>query len=296
MNIRLFRIFLTVCETGSMTQAAHLLYMTQPSVSQAISDLEREYSTHLFERLNHHLFLTEAGAHLRSYANHIVNLTDQAKAELIELGSAGSLRVGASQTVGAYLMPAILHQFKTDQPQVELFSLVDNTRVIENQILEDQIDLGVVEGNISSRFITEQKLCTDELVIVCGTDHPLFKKAEPLIADLAGESFLIREAGSGTRDLFELRMREFGLVWKIGGVYSNTESIKQAVCKSLGLAALPKISISEEELKGMVRGIQIKGLELQRNFNLIFHKQKYFTPAMRKFVLTCEQIASIENN
>lgn len=287
MNIRLFRIFLKVCETGSMTQAARVLFMTQPSVSQAISELEREYSTRLFERLNHRLFLTEAGEHLRAYANHIVNLADQAKTELGEIGSAGSIRVGASQTVGAYWMPAVLRNFRLAYSQVDLFSLVDNTRVIEHLILEDKIDLGVVEGSITSKFLEEQKLCTDELVIVCGNEHPFFSKPDVRISELAGERFLIRESGSGTRDLFELRMKQIGLEWKIAGVYSNTESIKQAVCSSLGLAALPKIAIIEEEQKGLVKGIAIKGLELERNFNLVYHKQKFFTPAMQKFVSIC---------
>lgn len=287
MNIRLLRIYLTVCETGSMTQAAKALFMTQPSVSQAISELEREYSTRLFERLNHRLFLTDAGEHLRAYANHIVNLADQAKAELVEIGSTGSLRVGASQTVGAYWMPVVLHKYRMLQPQVELFSLVDNTRVIENQILQDKIDLGVVEGSITSKFLVEQKLCTDELVIVCGREHKLFSNIEAQISDLAGERFLIREVGSGTRDLFELRMNQAGVDWKIGGVYSNTESIKQAVCHSLGLAALPKIAIQEEEQKGLLKGIQINGFVLIRNFNLVYHRQKYFTSAMQKFVEVC---------
>jgi DNA-binding transcriptional LysR family regulator len=274
-----------------MTQAARVLYMTQPSVSQAISELEREYSTRLFERLNHRLFLTEAGEHLRAYANHIVNLADQAKTELGEIGSAGSIRVGASQTVGAYWMPAVLRLYRQVSPQVELFSLVDNTRVIEHLILEDKIDLGVVEGSITSRFLAEQKLCTDELVIVCGNEHPFFTKPEVRLSDLAGERFLIRESGSGTRDLFELRMKQMGLEWKTAGVYSNTESIKQAVCSSLALAALPKIAISEEEQKGLVKGFAVEGLELARNFNLIFHKQKYFTAAMQQFVSVCNQRA-----
>ncbi len=292
MNSRHLRIFLTVCEAGSMTKAARQLYMTQPSVSQSISELEREYAVRLFERMNHHLYLTEAGQQLRSYASHILNLSDQAKKQLAELGSAGSLRVGASQTVGAYLLPQILRKYHEQNPAVDLFSVVDNTRVIEGMLLEDQIDLGVVEGSIQSKYIQQERLCSDELVIVCGQGHPFWNEHILGLSDLAEQGFIIREAGSGTRALFEKVMQAAGVDWKRSGVYSNTESIKKATIEGLSLAAVPKISIIDEEQRGLLKTIRVEGLELSRDFNLIYHHQKYFTAAIQSFVATCRQFTS----
>ena len=135
MNFKLFKIFLTVCKVGNMTHAAKELYMTQPSVSQAIVELEKNYGVRLFERLNHRLYLTAAGERLRSYAQHILNLSEQARKELADLSRAGTVRIGASLTIGAYLLPELVAGFHRQYPEIEVFSLVDNTALIEERIL-----------------------------------------------------------------------------------------------------------------------------------------------------------------
>jgi DNA-binding transcriptional LysR family regulator len=139
-----------------MTHAAKMLFMTQPSVSQVIAELEKEYGVRLFERLNHRLYLTAAGELLRSYASHILNLSEQAKKELSDLGAGGSIRIGASLTIGAHLLPGLINAFSQEMPEVEIFTQVDNTSVIEKLILEDQLDVGLVEGPIYSPHIREE--------------------------------------------------------------------------------------------------------------------------------------------
>lgn len=288
MDLRHFRIFLTVCEAGTMTRAAEIVYMTQPSVSQVIAELEKEYGVRLFERLNHRLYLTAAGEHLRSYANHIVNLSEQVRKELADISAQGSIRIGASLTIGAHLLPGIISAYRQELPDVEIFTQVDNTSVIEKLILDDRIDLGLVEGPIYSPHIREEMLCEDDLVIICGPGHPLWGEGVIEINRLAGKSFIIREQGSGTRDIFERVMTQAGANWKIIGVYNNTEAIKQAVRENLGLAVVPKISVKEEMERGQVQVIEVNGLNLKRNFNLVYHHQKFFTLAMQTFVRTCK--------
>jgi DNA-binding transcriptional LysR family regulator len=289
MDLRHFRIFLAVCEAGTMTRAAEILYMTQPSVSQAIAELEREYGVRLFERLSHRLYLTTAGERLRSYANHMLNLSEQAKKELADLGAGGSIRIGASLTIGAHLLPGIINTYRLAMPAVEIFTQVDNTSVIEKLILEDRLDLGLVEGPIYSPHIQEEMLSDDDLIIICGPGHPLWGRKKIEISELAGGAFIIREPGSGTRDIFERVMTEAGANWKIAGVYNNTEAIKQAVRGNLGLAVVPKISVEEEIARGLVREIEVKNLNLKRKFNLVYHRQKFFTPAIQIFIQTCKK-------
>jgi LysR family transcriptional regulator, transcriptional activator of the cysJI operon len=289
MNLRHYKIFLKVCEIGNMTQAAKALYMTQPSVSQVISEMEKEYGVLLFERLNRRLFITAAGEQLRTYASHIINLSEQARKDLAELGSAGSLHVGASQTVGAYLLPQILQQYLLKKPQVDLYSTVDNTQVIETLLLEDQIDIGIVEGQIQSKYIKQEKLCDDELITICGKGHAFWDKEVVHLSDLAGWGFIIREPGSGTRDLFERIMAQSGIPWKIAGEYHNTESIKKAVIMNLALAVVPRISIIDEIQSGLLKEIHIPQLNLQRKFDIVYHKQKYITPAIQQFIETSRQ-------
>jgi len=284
MDMRHFRIFLTVCEAGTMTRAAEIVYMTQPSVSQVIAELEKEYGVRLFERLNHRLFLTAAGEHLRSYANHIVNLSEQVRKELADLSAQGSIRIGASLTIGAHLMPGIIHAYRQELPDAEIFTQVDNTSVIEKLIMDDRIDLGLVEGPIYSPHIREEMLCEDDLVIICGPGHPFWDEGIIEINKLVGKSFIIRESGSGTRDIFERVMNNAGANWKIIGVYNNTEAIKQAVRENLGLAVVPRISIKDEVERGLLRAVEVSGLNLKRNFNMVYHRQKYFTIAIQTFM------------
>lgn len=283
MNFRHLRIFLTVCETGSMTRAAKELYLAQPSVSQAITELEKFYGVCLFERLNHRLYLTAAGEQLRPYAQNILNLSEQARKELEGLAQGGSVRIGASLTIGAYLLPGLISIFQQGAAEVEVFTRVDNTSLIEKLLLEDQLDLGLVEGPVYSPHIVEEFFCDDNLVFIASPQHPLARKQGLRIQDLANQVFILREAGSGTQDIFEHAMQSAGLGWKTAGVYNNIEAIKQAVIANLGLGMVSQISVAEEVQQGKIIPLDVEGAMLKRKFNLIYHRQKFFTHAMQYF-------------
>jgi LysR family transcriptional regulator, transcriptional activator of the cysJI operon len=283
MNFRHLKIFITVCEVGNMTRAAKELYMAQPSVSQAIIELEKYYGVRLFERLNHRLYLTAPGERLRSYAQHILNLSDQAEKELAGLSQGGSLRIGASLTIGAYLLPGLVANFHQQFPQVDLFTRVDNTNVIEQALLQDKLDLGLVEGPTVSAYIVEEFFCDDELVVIASAQHPLAKSETRSVEDLNGQAFIVREAGSGTQNIFEQAMREAGINWKIAGVYNNNQAIKQAVSANLGLAMVSKIAITEEVQQGKLVSLEVEGIRIKRKFSLVYHQQKTFTRAMQLF-------------
>jgi len=284
MTFRHLQIFLSVCDHKNMTHAAKDLYMSQPSVSQAISDLEAEYGVKLFERLNHRLYLTSSGERLQSYARHIINLSEQAKKELSSQREGGSVRIGASLTTGTYLLPGVITSFSKQYPEIDVFTLVDNTNVIEQWILEDRIDLGLVEGPITSNDIVQNHIQDDLLVVICVPGHPLTERKKIAAVDLSDWKFILREPGSGTRAIFEHAMREAGVNWKVSGVYNNTESIKHAVMAGLGLGVVSLISIEEEIKLGQIVPLNIRDLKLRRKFNLIYHRQKFFTKAMQAVV------------
>lgn len=283
MNDRHLKIFLTVCEVGNMTRAAKDLYMAQPSVSQAVAELEKYYGVRLFERLNHRLYITPAGERLRSYARHILNLSEQARQELADLGQSGSVRIGASLTIGAYLLPGLVSAFHQQVPEVEVFTRVDNTSLIEKFLLEDHLDLGLVEGPVHSPHIVEEAYCDDYLAFIAAPQHPLALKQKLSVQDLAGQAFIMREPGSGTQEIFEHAMRAAEVNWKVSGVYNNNEALKQAVHANLGLAVVSKIAVAEEVQQNKLVVLEIEGLALKRKFNLIYHRQKYFTQVMQLF-------------
>jgi DNA-binding transcriptional LysR family regulator len=289
MNTRQLKIFLAVCDHKNMTRAAKALYFTEPTVSQAIADLEEYYGVRLFERLNRRLYLTTAGERLQSYARHVLNLGEQVKKELSEHKEAGTLRVGASLTIGTYLLPGLLSKFHAKMPQVEIFSAIDNTDVIQNLILEDRIDIALVESPVNSPDVVEKNIRDDELVVICSPQHPLSKKTKVHKSDLAGLSFIIREPGSGTRSIFENAMSEAGISWKRGGVYNSTEAIKHAVIANLGLAVVSRFSIADEMKAGTIVALPVEGLRLTRKFKFIYHRQKFFTKAMKALMESCEE-------
>jgi DNA-binding transcriptional LysR family regulator len=287
MNLRQLKIFLAVCDQKNMTRAAKALYFTQPSVSQAVRDLENYYGVKLFERLNHRLYITGAGERLQSYARHILSLDEQVRREFAEHKEAGLMRVGASLTIGTYLLPGLLASVREKMPQLEIFSAIDNTDVIQKLILEDRIDIALVESPVDSPDIVEKDIRDDELVIICSPKHPLSQKAPVRKSDLSGLPFIIREPGSGTRTIFENAMRQAGISWKRRGVYNSTEAIKHAVIANLGLAVVSRYSIREELRAGSVALVRVDGLRLARKFRFIYHRQKIFTKAMQVLMESC---------
>ena len=283
MNFRHMHIFLTVCKVGNMTRAAKELYMAQPSVSQAITELEKYYEVRLFERLNHKLYLTTAGERLQSYAHHILNLSEQARKELADLNQGGFMRIGASLTVGAYLLPDLVSSYRQKFPEVDIFTQVDNTALIEKKILEDQLDFGIVEGPVTSPHIVEENFCDDYLVFIASPKHILANKPVIDVQELKDQLFIIREAGSGTQAIFEHAMQVSDVSWKAVGIYNNIEAIKQAIIANLGLAIVSKISVTEEVAQGKLTMLNVQGMTLKRKFNIIYHRQKFFTQVMKAF-------------
>jgi LysR family transcriptional regulator, transcriptional activator of the cysJI operon len=287
MNFRHFKIFLTVCDEMNMTQAAKQLHMAQPSVSQAIAELERYYGARLFERLKHRLYLTAAGDQLRSYALHILSLSEQAEKVVGGNERGGSVRVGASLTVGAYLLPGLVAAFQKQQPEIEIFTRVDNTGLIEQLLLEDQLDLGLVEGPVSSPYLVQEPYSEDRLVFIASPQHPLAQHPTLTVQQLSNQAFLVRETGSGTQVIFENAMHAAQADWKVVGIYNNNEAIKQAVSAGLGLAIVSQVAILEEVRQGKIKPLDVQGIDLKRRFHLVYHRQKFFTRAMQLFRDAC---------
>lgn len=150
MTIRHLKVFLAVAETGKMSAAADQLFIAQPSVSQAIADIEKYYNVRLFERLSRKLYITPAGERLLDYARHIVALFDEMELEMKYSTEHTTLKIGGTVTVGTTILSELVSRFEAENPPVTLTVLVDNTPVIESMILKSDLDLGLVEGEVSS--------------------------------------------------------------------------------------------------------------------------------------------------
>ena len=197
MTIRHLRIFIAVAETGKMGLAAKQLYIAQPTVSQVISDMEKSYGVKLFERLSKKLYITPQGERLLSYARHIVSLFDEMERSMRNSSAQVLLRVGATITVGACVLSPIIHRYEELFPLSQVQVFVDNTRLIEEMLLESQLDVALVEGSVESPDLCTLPVIEDELVLACAPDHPFAFRETLHPEELEGQNFVLREKGSG---------------------------------------------------------------------------------------------------
>jgi len=270
-----------------MTAAAEQLFISQSAVSQAINALEKYYQVRLFERYSRRLFVTPAGERFYSYAQHILGMYEEIEKTMRGIGQNGPLRLGASVTVGAYVLPALVAAFKRLHPKIEIVVSEDNTSVIEGCLLSDKTDIGLVEGDISSDDIITQAFSDDELTLVCGVGHRLAGLATVTADDLEGEDFIIRESGSGTRKTFENVMNAHQIGFKPAWVCNNTDTIKEAVMAGLGISVLPWIAVQNEIAAERLIAKEVAGLSFRRTFTIAYHKDKYLTDPMKEFIAFC---------
>jgi len=283
MTLRHLKIFVAVCDCLNMTTAAESLFMSQSAVSQTIAELEKHYASKLFERLSKKLYLTQAGHKLLSYARHILRLNADMESDMTLLHQNGSIRIGASVTVGAYVLPKLVAKFLQAISSSTVEVVEDNTARIEKMILLDQIDIGLVEGETTSPEMISRPFLGDELLLICGIHHRFANQSEIDPQELEHENFIIREKGSGTRKTFEDTMTAHQIAWKSVWTCSNTDTIKMAVSEGLGVSVMSRRAVANEVAQGILKEISMSGIRFDRQFKLVYHKNKYFTEHMRHF-------------
>jgi DNA-binding transcriptional LysR family regulator len=256
--------------------------MTQPSVSQAVRELEEHYGILLFERLGRKLFLTAAGEELTQYARHLVQLAVQTEAAMQSFRQECHIRVGASVTVGEAILVELLVRAKSELPEVEVLAEVHNTSELEHMLLKDELDIALVEGKITSPYLKEQVFMQDELVFLAAPEVAGQQGWEA--ADLSRTGFFVREEGSGTRRLFEQEMAAHAIPFHIAGVFNNTETIKKAVRAGLGLTVISRRSAKEELAAGVLQEFMVPGIRFRRNFRFVYHKNKFLPQGLKQFM------------
>jgi len=287
MTIRLLKIFIAVCDYGKMSLAAEKLYMTQPSVSQAIAEIEQHYGVKVFERLSKKLYITEAGENLLKYARHIVSSFDEMEESILNKSSNLTLKIGATITVGTCVLNDFLNDFQQQNKNIKTQIFVENTEIIEAMILKSTLDIGLVEGKIKSRDIISIPIVPDELILVCSAFHEFSNLDEIKIEQLQNQDFILREEGSGTRELFEKSIESKGISINKKWICNNSEAIKNAVINGQGLTVISEMLVKKELESKKLHAIKINGIKFTRSFNLAYHKNKYMSDNLKGFISTC---------
>lgn len=284
MTIRHLRIFIEVVDSGKMSIAASRLFISQPTVSQAIRELEEHYGGLLFERLSKKLYITAKGQRLLSYARNVVKQFDDMEEAMVQDNYVKKIRIGATHTVGDCILGDVINAFRKINPQIETYSYVDNTTHIEDKLLKSELDIGIVEGKVKSPDLISIPEVNDFLVLICSTQHPFAEKKIVRLEDLENESFAMREQGSGTRELFERYMLEKGMSIRIALEGNSSASIKKAVIENQFLAVI-SIRLVEEEIKnGKIHVIQNTDSDWDRYFSIVYHKNKIVTDEMENLI------------
>ncbi len=289
MTLRHLKIFLAVCDFGNMTRAAKELYISQSAVSQVIGELEEYYGCKLFERLSKKLYLTSSGEKLIGYARHIIRMSLEAEQEMKVLQEMGSFRIGVSVTVGAHIMPSLAYIFSDKYPETEIKVIEDNTNRIEQMILYDEIDIGLVEGEMLSSDLILEPFLEDELILICGNNHPFASHSSIQLDQIRDEKLILREQGSGTRKLFEDLLLDHQISSNPIWICNNTDTIKNAVELGLGVSAISKMAVKREVELGRLHQVEIQGILMKRMFKIVFHKNKYLTKRMNQFISLCSK-------
>lgn len=282
MTIRHLNIFVAVADFGSMSAAASHLYLSQPTVSQAIRELEKHYNGLLFERLGKKLYLTERGKLLLSRARELVHQFEETEELMLNQGQSPNLKLGSTITVGTCLTPFLIPELQKNCPETRVSSYVNNTRDIEQKLLRSELDAGIVEGEILSSDLTVIPIVDDCLVLAVGKEHPFYARKIIRVQDLDHESFAMREQGSGTRQLFEDYAAKHQITVETVWEANSPRTLLNAVLYDRVLSVMSLRLMYHEIRHESIRVFQNQNGEWNRKFKLVYHKNKFLTPVIHE--------------
>lgn len=288
MNRNHLALFQAVARAGSISGGAAAVRVSQPAVSKQIAELEGALGVRLLDRLPRGCQLTEAGKILADYAHRWHSLEQDAVRAIEEYRGLkrGRLAIGASMTIGGYLLPKVMTEFHRRFPEIELQLEIANTQRIQQLLLEGVIELGLTEGPLESEELESAVFFQDELVAIAPPDHPLSEKKQVTVRDICREPFILREEGSGTRAVVEQALRRKGLKIKPLLTLASPEAIKNVVAGGMGIAIVSRLIISLELQAGVLEIIPLKDLTIHRPLHFQRIRGRSQSPAAEKFLET----------
>lgn len=298
-NLTLWKleIFCRVLEEKSFSRAARALSVSQPTVSGHVADLERLFGTRLFDRTGGEIVPTAAGLCLSEQGRQLNLLRDETIRVMMNLIGVieGELVIGASTIPGTYLLPEVLTRFKQAFPDIQTRLKVGDSAAVSAWVEEGALELGVVGSPPRSKVLRATPLTEDQLVLITAPDHPLAAQPSAPASALVGQPLLMRESGSGTRQLIEsaladaeMKLEELQVVCELG----SSAAIKEAVMSGLGIALTSRLAVSREQAAGQLAVIELSDLALQRQLLVIQHQKRTLSPGARQLLALMERSPS----
>lgn len=271
MILESLKVYITVVEQRNFSRAAELLHLSQPGVSLHIRKLEKEFDVKLMHRSPKWVKLTEAGELLYVRAKEMVNLYESAKLDIARLQDdvSGSLQIGASFTIGEYVLPRLFSSFARQYPEVAMEVFIENSSQVVEAIRDNHIDFGLIEEDIEAQDLTVTPFMKDELIIVAAEGYPLQTSVIADLEQLQDQVWILREMGSGTRSSSDRFLAQTGLRVNRSYVFNSSQGVKEAVFSGLGIAMLSRWVVKRELSAGMLKEITIPDIHIERNFSLV---------------------------
>lgn len=288
LNFHQLRIFYTVARSGGFSRAADVLDISQPAVSIQVKELEKSLGMPLFHRRSRGLQLTEVGTTVYDYAHRIFSLSaevQEAVQDTQELKT-GHLTLGASTTPGEYILPVAIGRFRQLYRGIEVELRISNTRTIVSQILQRELDLGMIGSGLpgGGDDLETSAYVMDEIVLVASPAHPLSRMKVLSLQDVMEEGLVVREEGSATRQTAEECFAELGVQPKVAMELGSNQAVKLGAQSGVGVGVISRFGIVAELKAGLLTVLDVRGWSCTRPLTLVYLKEKRLSPAQRAFL------------
>jgi DNA-binding transcriptional LysR family regulator len=296
MNLNHLAIFHAVAQTGSMTLGAERMDISQPAVSKQVQELERAIGVHLFDRVGRRIRLSQAGELLADYARRLFTLAHEAETAMADVRALdrGKLAIGASTTIGSYLLPRVLAEFCRRHPGIELLVRIENTEQVHRRLAAFELDVGLTEGPVEDEELVAEVFHRDELVIIAAPAHRLAGQSRVPLSAVRDEPFILREPGSGTRTVEERALARLKLKVRVIMALGSTEAIKRVVAEGLGLAIVSRLAVGTECDARQLTVLPIGEVRMDRPLHLVRRRGRRDGPALRAFCALLREVTAGE--
>ncbi len=286
-SLRQLEVFLATAHFQNVSKAADSLAMSQSAASSALKELESQFDILLFDRVGKRLQLNEQGRLIRSRAESLLEQAREVEQALLQHKDAGAVKVGATLTIGNYLAVSILSNLLSKEPEAEVSLSVANTQQIMERVLNYDLDIGMIEGEVQHSELDIMPWREDDLCVFCAPSHPLADKSSLSDEDLTNHHWVLREAGSGTRQAFDRALHGILSQININLELQHTEAIKNAVSSGLGLGCLSRITLQDALSRGELVELQVPQRDFTRTLYFILHKKKYRSAGVQRWLDYC---------
>jgi len=286
-TLRQLEVFLAAAYFENITRAAESLAMSQSAASSALKELEQQFDVQLFDRVGKRLQLNELGRLIRPRAEALMAQAKELEFALGRHSEIGNLKVGATLTIGNYLAVGVMVAYMQEQPQAKVTLEVANTSVIAQRVLNFELDIGLIEGELQHPDLEVIPWQDDDLVVFCSPSHELAGRPWLDDRDIVEATWILREKGSGTRQSFDHAM--YGLLPELNILLElqHTEAIKRAVEAGLGIGCLSRVALVDAFQRGTLVPLPIPHRDFHRRFYFVLHRQKYRSAGIERWLELC---------